>query len=209
MADAEVDSSNLISNLNSLQRKQVFADTSLWTRPNNNIVILALANDVPVFTTPTPTPSRTPSPTPSVTATATPVLPTPTPTPSRTPSPTPSVTATATPVPPTPTPTSTSTPVPPTSTPTPTPTPTPTATPTPTQSSTPTPTQSSTPTPTATPAVAILSNFSVTTTTGSITVNWGDFSSNNIASNSPITHQFHCPDDNSTTGFWTNINIGC
>ena len=112
MADAEVDSSNLISNLNSLQRKQVFADTSLWTRPNNNIVILALANDVPVFATPTPTPSRTPGPTPSATATATPVPPTPTPTPSKTPGPTPSVTATATPVPPTPTPSISPTPTP-------------------------------------------------------------------------------------------------
>ncbi|NBP02281.1 MAG: hypothetical protein EBU90_19605 [Proteobacteria bacterium] len=65
------------------------------------------------------------------------------------------------------------------------------------------------PEPTQVPAGAILSNFSVTTTTGSITVNWGDFTSNNIASNTPITHQFYCPDDNSTTGFWTNINIGC
>jgi hypothetical protein len=51
-----------------------------------------------------------------------------------------------------------------------------------------------------------LNNFSITTTSGNISVNWGDGTSESINSKTPVNHTFFCPDYSAPTGFWNNIN---
>jgi hypothetical protein len=50
-----------------------------------------------------------------------------------------------------------------------------------------------------------LSNFSVTTTSGTILVDWGDGLSETLSSAVPIDHSFSCPGDPAAPGFWNNI----
>ena len=52
---------------------------------------------------------------------------------------------------------------------------------------------------------ATLSNFSVTTSSGSIFVQWGDGSVNDISSNTPTNHTYTCPEISEPFGFWNNI----
>lgn len=49
-----------------------------------------------------------------------------------------------------------------------------------------------------------LSNFSVTTTSGTILVNWGDGLSDTLSSAVPINHSFSCPGSPAAPGFWNN-----
>ena len=50
-----------------------------------------------------------------------------------------------------------------------------------------------------------LSNFSVTTTSGTILVNWGDGLSDTVSSGVPVNHSFSCPGAPAAPGFWNNI----
>jgi len=50
-----------------------------------------------------------------------------------------------------------------------------------------------------------LSNFSVTTTSGTILVNWGDGLSDTVSSGVPVNHSFSCPSAPAAPGFWNNI----
>ena len=68
----------------------------------------------------------------------------------------------------------------------------------------PTPTPTITLTPTPIPQ-AQLSNFSVTTTSGTILVNWGDGLSDTLSSGIPINHSYICPGSPAAPGFWNNI----
>jgi len=52
---------------------------------------------------------------------------------------------------------------------------------------------------------SVVSNFSVTTTSGNITIAWGDGSSNAINSGSSINYQYFCPNSSALGGFWNNI----
>ena len=57
------------------------------------------------------------------------------------------------------------------------------------------------------PADSQLTNFSVTTTSGNILVNWGDGTANVINSNTPTNHTFFCPEFSAPSStFWNNIN---
>ena len=51
-----------------------------------------------------------------------------------------------------------------------------------------------------------LTNFSITTTTGNVFVEWGDGKSQFIDSNTPTNHDFYCSDYSLLGGFWNNIN---
>lgn len=52
-----------------------------------------------------------------------------------------------------------------------------------------------------------LINFSVTTTSGNILVDWGDGTANTINSNTPTKHTFFCPEFSAPSStFWNNIN---
>lgn len=51
-----------------------------------------------------------------------------------------------------------------------------------------------------------LTNFSITTTTGNVFVEWGDGKSQFIDSNTPTNHDFYCSDYSLLGGFWSNIN---
>jgi hypothetical protein len=54
---------------------------------------------------------------------------------------------------------------------------------------------------------AQLVNFSVTTTSGNVLVDWGDGTSIFINSNTPTNHTFFCPDYSAPTGnLWNDIN---
>lgn len=50
-----------------------------------------------------------------------------------------------------------------------------------------------------------LINFSVTTSSGSVLIEWGDGTSNVVNSNTAITHNYFCPDNSAPSGFWNNI----
>jgi hypothetical protein len=50
-----------------------------------------------------------------------------------------------------------------------------------------------------------LSNFSVTTTSGTILVNWGDGLSDTLSSGIPINHSYICPGSPAVPGFWNGI----
>ena len=52
---------------------------------------------------------------------------------------------------------------------------------------------------------SILNNFSVTTTSGTINVNWGDGTNDVISSNTPVSHNFQRSQD-LLGGFWNLIN---
>ena len=55
---------------------------------------------------------------------------------------------------------------------------------------------------------ARLDNFSVTTTSGTILVNWGDDTSETLNSGVPATHLYSKSiDTNNNQGFWKNIKI--
>jgi hypothetical protein len=51
-----------------------------------------------------------------------------------------------------------------------------------------------------------LVGFSVTTSSGTILVNWGDGSSRTIDSNTPTSHSYTCPDSPAQRGLWNDIN---
>jgi hypothetical protein len=53
---------------------------------------------------------------------------------------------------------------------------------------------------------ANLFNFSVTTTSGTILVNWGDGTSDTINSNVPVNHGF-VKDPQGNEGFWSGISF--
>jgi len=55
------------------------------------------------------------------------------------------------------------------------------------------------------PTGAILTGFSVTTSSGTITISWGDGTSDVTASNSPISHTFFCITSD-PGGFWSQID---
>jgi hypothetical protein len=52
---------------------------------------------------------------------------------------------------------------------------------------------------------AQLINFSVTTSSGSILVEWGDGTSDTINSSSSINHTYFCPNTSAPLGFWNDI----
>ena len=55
---------------------------------------------------------------------------------------------------------------------------------------------------------ANLNNFSVTTTSGTILVNWGDGTSDTINSDVPVNHQFmFIGEPPVNEGFWTGISF--
>lgn len=51
----------------------------------------------------------------------------------------------------------------------------------------------------------VLTNFKVTTTSGSIFVDWGDQVSQIIPSNTDTNHTFICQNASNLGGFWNNI----
>jgi hypothetical protein len=51
-----------------------------------------------------------------------------------------------------------------------------------------------------------LTNFTVTTTSGNVFVQWGDGVSEFINSNTPTNHDYYCSTYSLLTGFWTNID---
>ena len=51
-----------------------------------------------------------------------------------------------------------------------------------------------------------LIDFTITTTSGNISVDWGDGSQETISSGVSITHGFFCPHASTSAGFWTNID---
>jgi len=53
---------------------------------------------------------------------------------------------------------------------------------------------------------SIISNFSVTTTSGTITVDWGDGTSQIISSSVPTSKSYLCPSITISGNFWKNIN---
>lgn len=53
---------------------------------------------------------------------------------------------------------------------------------------------------------AQLTNFSVTTTSGNILVDWGDGTSQTINSGVSVNHTFSCPDYSASNGLWNDIN---
>jgi hypothetical protein len=55
-------------------------------------------------------------------------------------------------------------------------------------------------------SISILNNFSVTTTSGTINVTWGDGTSDVITSNTPVFHNFLLS-QNLLGGFWNFIDI--
>jgi len=52
----------------------------------------------------------------------------------------------------------------------------------------------------------VLTNFSITTTSGTVLVNWGDNTTNVLESGVPITKTFYCPFNSTSEGFWNNIS---
>ena len=52
-----------------------------------------------------------------------------------------------------------------------------------------------------------LSNFTITTTSGTITVNWGDGTNSIVSSNVPVNHNF-LESQEVLGGFWNFIDIG-
>lgn len=56
------------------------------------------------------------------------------------------------------------------------------------------------------PTESFLSNFTVTTTSGNVFVQWGDGISEFINSNTPTNHDYYCSTYSLLTGFWTNID---
>ena len=52
---------------------------------------------------------------------------------------------------------------------------------------------------------AQLSNFSATTTSGTILVDWGDGLSDTLSSGIPINHSYLCPGAPAAPGFWDNV----
>lgn len=57
----------------------------------------------------------------------------------------------------------------------------------------------------STPGVIQINGFSVTTTSGTVQINWGDGESDTLASGVPISHTFFCPNAVAAAGFWNNI----
>lgn len=51
----------------------------------------------------------------------------------------------------------------------------------------------------------LLTGFTVTTNSGTISVNWGDSLSDTLASGVPKNHQFLCALASAPAGFWNNI----
>jgi len=57
------------------------------------------------------------------------------------------------------------------------------------------------------PVDSQLTNFSVTTTSGNILVDWGDGTANVINSGTATNHTFFCPEFSAPQStFWNNIN---
>ena len=50
-----------------------------------------------------------------------------------------------------------------------------------------------------------LSDFSVTTTSGTIQVNWGDETSETLTSDTPVNHIFRCVFTPAPMGIWNNV----
>ena len=50
-----------------------------------------------------------------------------------------------------------------------------------------------------------LSDFSITTTTGTIQVNWGDETSETLTSGTPVNHIFRCLYTSAPEGIWNNV----
>jgi hypothetical protein len=55
------------------------------------------------------------------------------------------------------------------------------------------------------PTGASLVNFAVTTSSGTVNINWGDGTSNTVGSTVPVNHTFYCT-SGPLGGFWSNIN---
>lgn len=55
------------------------------------------------------------------------------------------------------------------------------------------------------PVLTQLTNFSVTTTSGNVFVEWGDGTSEIINSDTPVNHTFYCSNVSILSGFWNNI----
>ncbi len=57
------------------------------------------------------------------------------------------------------------------------------------------------------PTGVVLTGFSVNTTSGNISVDWGDGTFDSLNSDTPVNHTFYCPDYSAPLStFWNNIN---
>jgi hypothetical protein len=52
---------------------------------------------------------------------------------------------------------------------------------------------------------AQLIDFTVTTSSGDVLIEWGDGTSNILSSNVSISHGYHCPELSAPFSFWNNI----